>query len=81
MLKQNTKQFFQLVHNNWFITYRLSSIHVCKLTIEILFEIWFDVDSYVQLRLVTVDNSKKTFKFAQKNKLGGPSLELLPRQF
>ena len=45
MLKQNIKQFF-----NWFITYRLSSIHVCKLAIEILLEIWFDVDSYVQLR-------------------------------
>ena len=61
MLKQNIKQFF-----NWFITYRLSSIHVCKLTIEILLEIWFDVDSYVQFRCVTVDNSKKTFKFAHK---------------
>ena len=67
MLKQNIKQFFQLVH-----TYRLSSIYVCKLTIEILLEIWFDVDSYVQLRCVTVDNSKKTFKFAHKINLVVP---------
>ena len=61
MLKQNIKQFFQL-----------SSIHVCKLTIEILLEIWFDVDSNVQLRCVTVDNSKKTFKFAHKINLVTP---------
>ena len=61
MIKQKLSSSF-----NWFITYRLSSIHVCKLTIEILLEIWFDVDLYVQLRSVTVDNSKKTFKFAHK---------------
>ena len=61
MLKQKISSSF-----NWFITYRLSSIYVCKLTIEILLEIWFDVDSNVQLRCVTVDNSKKTFKFAHK---------------
>ena len=61
MLKQNIKQFFQLVHNVSVEFYTL-----CKLTIEILLEIWFDVDSNVQLRCVTVDNSKKTFKFVHK---------------
>ena len=44
MLKENIKQFFQLVHNV------SVEFYTCiKLTIEILFEIWFDVDSYVQL--------------------------------
>ena len=61
MLNQNIIWFFQ-----WTITYRLNFIHVCKLNIETLFRIWFDVDSYVRFRLVTVDSSKKTFSFAYK---------------
>ena len=43
--KQNTILFLQ-----WVITYRSNFIHVCKLNIETLFRIWFDVDSYVQFR-------------------------------
>ena len=43
--KQNIIEFFKRI-----ITYRSNFIHVCKIIIETLFSICFDVDSYVQLR-------------------------------